>query len=1286
MNKIPKSSWVAFALAATTPWTCAYAQDSEELDDDEIFTLSPFQVDASQDSGYRAQSTTAGSRLNSQLKDVAASVTVLTEDFMDDLGATDIATALSMVAGVETDLTTDQSIRNLGQGFLGGDFTNPNASEGRIRIRGLGQATNAANYLEIFGPLDRFNMERTEFLRGPSALLFGLGQPGGVVNYTPKRGNLNEDINKVDVVLDNYGSRRLAVDVGRVLISDKLAVRFAGLTSEERYRVKTAEQDNTSLYLAAAFKPLKSTRIDAYFEDIEQSGRRPNYRLPQDNVSAWLDEYNKAQADAAGDGMVSTANGEIPLQQFLDDNLVWDGRWAVSSNGQAPRSPDIPFTERLLIDAEGNPLVRPGEFRRVMDVRPGGVTAFYDPEHGWDAPIDGQFTRLGARGIDGDEARGGNNRNTPWARTRFHRSSFGNDRVDSSFVDPQILDERIFPYLTQEIGTFPGNGRSVDSRKLGLNIEHKFTEGLFLNLSYLKESYTADQVFAPLAQSHAVSIDINRYLPSSLPNPLDFRGNNAQLAGSVNRTRTLGMTLEDAIEVAKEFVEAGVEAESNQRFVDAAENPVENPNYLRPFIHGRSIGRFTNVESEAFLVQLNYDYNFSEKDSLAFLGDHRLTAFMSGNENRRHTYNTTSAIRGVDGVLSREIANQPHPGLWYTPVWYIGDPVRPGDETIRRTALPAATFTGEGENLPFLGFDRREDGDLVTRGQWQTFSEPISWTRQVLTNSPRLSDIRNGGWGVSAQSFFWNRRIVTALGYRKDTTNNDLFTRVDYSGSFQDIPGDGSAISDYDLSSPLNLRRQTEALRTTSVVFHATDWLRFFYNESENFDLANPTIDGFFRPNPLPSGETEEYGLGMSLLEDKLDMKMTFYDTKQHNALLPSNIRLRSRLPNFERDVLAVFRTDDQAAWNGETTDFTIEDWLVQTGIDADGAPIFGASDPADRVQAVQNGNLRWTDAPANTIEEWNYDGFRILGSTSSGTTQDTYSEGWDFEATYNPNSKIRLSLNVSKLENTLNNIERQSLEYVQVRNQAVWEDLFRLGYHDNGDNDATRYFSTSGNNSTRNFDDLSLISEWNGEAFESVPLDDGFDVPTGNFRFGNPSSTTSLLISEFYRLAGRELLQNIENEGQPNQGVSKYNARLTANYTFREGRFKGMFVGTNLRWQSGQSLGSEQKVVTGEGLPEGFPNPDINGNGTIDPGEALVTIADRTKPLVGDSIVTGGLRIGYRTKLNQNKLNWRIQLNVDNVFKQGGNLRVIRLNPDRTPVYGINHPTTYKLTNSFEF
>src|SRR5512132_2448360 len=57
---------------------------------DETITLSPFQVNAADDTGYRATNTLDGSRLNTPLRDTPGAISIFTKDFIDDLGATDI--------------------------------------------------------------------------------------------------------------------------------------------------------------------------------------------------------------------------------------------------------------------------------------------------------------------------------------------------------------------------------------------------------------------------------------------------------------------------------------------------------------------------------------------------------------------------------------------------------------------------------------------------------------------------------------------------------------------------------------------------------------------------------------------------------------------------------------------------------------------------------------------------------------------------------------------------------------------------------------------------------------------------------------------------------------------------------------------------------------------------------------------------------------------------------------------------------------------------------------------
>jgi outer membrane receptor protein involved in Fe transport len=79
----------AFAAAAPA------ALPSNTAPNDETLTLSPFSVSADRDVGYIASGSLAGSRLNTELKDTAASLSVLTKEFMEDIGATSFADALA---------------------------------------------------------------------------------------------------------------------------------------------------------------------------------------------------------------------------------------------------------------------------------------------------------------------------------------------------------------------------------------------------------------------------------------------------------------------------------------------------------------------------------------------------------------------------------------------------------------------------------------------------------------------------------------------------------------------------------------------------------------------------------------------------------------------------------------------------------------------------------------------------------------------------------------------------------------------------------------------------------------------------------------------------------------------------------------------------------------------------------------------------------------------------------------------------------------------------------------
>ena len=117
--------------------------------EDKIIELSPFEVDASKDTGYAAQNTLAGSRLNSRLKDTAATMSVFTVEFLDDIGATSIADALKYSVNAEVDLGDTSNVTSGGNEVLENAYN--------FRIRGL-TASRARNYFKWTLGTDSYNM------------------------------------------------------------------------------------------------------------------------------------------------------------------------------------------------------------------------------------------------------------------------------------------------------------------------------------------------------------------------------------------------------------------------------------------------------------------------------------------------------------------------------------------------------------------------------------------------------------------------------------------------------------------------------------------------------------------------------------------------------------------------------------------------------------------------------------------------------------------------------------------------------------------------------------------------------------------------------------------------------------------------------------------------------------------------------------------------------------------------------------------------------------------------
>ncbi|MEY2881145.1 MAG: hypothetical protein RLZZ15_3525, partial [Verrucomicrobiota bacterium] len=268
------------SLAAQTTTTTAPAKDDTVL-------LSPFEVASGKDDGYKASGTLAGTRLRTELRDVAASITVVTKEFMQDIGANNLDELLTYTLGTEVSgLTGNFSNPGTDANFtdLFGQIRSPQTSN---RVRGVGGADQTRDYFISGVPLDGYNTDRVEINRGPNAMLFGLGSAAGIINNGLIRAMPNRNKTKVETQFGEYGTYRGSLDHNQVLIKDRVALRVATLFGEKKYRIEPNFIRDERIFLTATARPWKTGTLRVSTEYAKQFSNKAYNSPPTDSFSWW---------------------------------------------------------------------------------------------------------------------------------------------------------------------------------------------------------------------------------------------------------------------------------------------------------------------------------------------------------------------------------------------------------------------------------------------------------------------------------------------------------------------------------------------------------------------------------------------------------------------------------------------------------------------------------------------------------------------------------------------------------------------------------------------------------------------------------------------------------------------------------------------------------------------------------------------------------------------------------------------------------------------------------------
>lgn len=287
VSPLPQVLFVSFLAAASSALQAQAvlpAPASPRSGEEEIVQLSPFEVNSKADRGYLATATMSGTRLNSRIEDLAASISVVTKQQLQDTAAVDINDVFMYEANTEGTAQWTSFVND--RGTISDDIqANPT---GATRMRGLTAANTAVDGFASSLPFDSYNIDSVEISRGPNSSVFGLGNTGGGVNINAARANLTREISTFGTRVDSYGGYRANFDLNRPILKDKLAVRLLGLYDEKGFERKPSSETIRRLQAAVTVRPFAKTTLRASFESYRNAYNRPNSTTPRDGISDWI--------------------------------------------------------------------------------------------------------------------------------------------------------------------------------------------------------------------------------------------------------------------------------------------------------------------------------------------------------------------------------------------------------------------------------------------------------------------------------------------------------------------------------------------------------------------------------------------------------------------------------------------------------------------------------------------------------------------------------------------------------------------------------------------------------------------------------------------------------------------------------------------------------------------------------------------------------------------------------------------------------------------------------------
>lgn len=452
----------------------------------------------------------------------------------------------------------------------------------------------------------------------------------------------------------------------------------------------------------------------------------------------------------------------------------------------------------------------------------------------------------------------------------------------------------------------------------------------------------------------------------------------------------------------------GIRVDVNSKLPDGR----ANPNLGRPFVLGLPQMGESETNRASWRATAFYELDFGKKlDSGwgSLLGRHVLTGLLDRQKIENRNVNWSMQWGGV-GANNRVFENLNNPLNGFrrrvTNLIYLGPSILNAGSIsdVQITSYPSTPMWQPNAIYPIIGWDVQTSSWLSQQAQEIALPAGGTVDRQEIDSKAMV-----------LQSYWLKKSLVTTVGWRSDDSET-------FSLAPLPLDANGGIIFDrfYPPANPTTVLSGNAV--SYSVVGHLPytlpggSHLSVHYSTSENFQPLSQRTNIFGMGVGAPSGETKEYGFSLRLLEDKLNLRVNWFETTVANESNGDATNLAWNVVVNQGEFVALNFLNDLLV-NGQITSARITE--------------FGLPPQAllDFLQATKN--------PTTGI--WTTPGGSGRSSVSSRK-----SRGLEWEATYNPTKNWRMLLNVAKQETLFTGAGADVVEYADLR-RPFWQKISDL-------------------------------------------------------------------------------------------------------------------------------------------------------------------------------------------------------------------------------------------------